>query len=76
MPYLGTNFAKKEDRLLECARILLEIGDYRKYCNIMVEIGHYDQALAIAPAVSLSFWRDIALRVAEIKGSSQLEEPA
>lgn len=32
MAYLGTNLAKKEERLLECARILLEMGDYRKYC--------------------------------------------
>ena len=65
MPYLGTSLAKKEERLLECGRILLEMGEYQKYCEIMMDIGYYDKAMAFAPAVSLKYWRDIALRIAE-----------
>jgi hypothetical protein len=37
----------------------------RSYCDIMVEIGEWDSALAAAPAVSLAFWRDLAAKRAE-----------
>ena len=29
MAYLGTEFARKEDRIYECARLLLQMGDYK-----------------------------------------------
>jgi hypothetical protein len=41
------------------------VGRIRSYCDIMVEIGEWDSALAAAPAVSLAFWRDLAAKRAE-----------
>lgn len=36
--FLGTRLAKKEDRLLECAKIYLKLGDVKQYCEIMISL--------------------------------------
>ncbi len=36
--YLGTALAKKEDRLAECARISLKLGDVKQYCETMISL--------------------------------------
>ena len=36
--YLGTALAKKEDRLAECAKIYLKLGDVKQYCEIMISL--------------------------------------
>lgn len=39
LAYLGTEFARKEERMAECAKLLLSIGDFKGYCEIMMEVG-------------------------------------
>lgn len=36
--YLGTALAKKEDRMAECARICLKLGDVRQFCETMISL--------------------------------------
>lgn len=54
---LGTSLAKKEDRLQEAARIMLKAGNFQEYCNIMICLDRYEDAIAVAPKVSLKFWQ-------------------
>jgi hypothetical protein len=35
---LGTTLSKKEDRLMEAAKIYLKLGDFKQYCNILIEL--------------------------------------
>ncbi len=34
--FLGTPLSKKEDRMAECAKIYLKLGDFKGYCEKMV----------------------------------------
>jgi len=36
--YLGTALAKKEDRLAECAKMYLKLGDIKQFCEIMISL--------------------------------------
>jgi len=56
MQYLGTNLAKKEDRLKEAARLMLKSGNIQAFCEIQLMLGNKHKALAYAPKVSLAFW--------------------
>jgi WD40 repeat protein len=56
---------KTADNLLEAALIHCKAGDMRSYCNIMIELGNWKEALALAPAVSLSFWKEICKKYSE-----------
>ena len=51
---------KKDVALRKAATLRLELGDFRSYCELMKEIGEWDAALAVAPAVSLEYWRRLA----------------
>ncbi len=65
----GTQFAKKEDRLAEAAKLHLRCGQFREFCEIQVKLGNFEQAMAFAPAVSIEFWQEIADKCA--KGKAQ-----
>jgi len=47
----------------------LRCGALRQYCDIMVKRGMWDHALAIAPAVSMDYWRTLIGRLAVISVS-------
>ncbi len=36
--FLGTSLTKKEDRMAECARIYLKLGDVKQFCEIMISL--------------------------------------
>ncbi len=36
--FLGTALSKKEDRAAECARLLLKLGNFKGYCEIMCSL--------------------------------------
>ena len=63
--FAGVKSMSKEESLRASADMYARVGRMRSYCDIMVEIGEWDIALAAAPAVSLSFWRDLAAKRAE-----------
>jgi WD repeat-containing protein 17 len=53
---LGTVLMKKVDRQIEAAKIFFKIGKYKRYCDIMMDIGEYQTALSFAPLVSMKYW--------------------
>ena len=59
MSMLGTALAKKEDRLKEAARLNLVSGNFQQYCEIQMQLGNYEDALAVAPKVSLKYWQKL-----------------
>jgi len=36
--FLGTSLAKKEDRLAECAKMYLSLGNFKAYCETMISL--------------------------------------
>jgi hypothetical protein len=62
MQLLNTQWAKKEDRLEEVAKISLSCGNIREFCEIHFELGNYAKAMAFAPGVSIEYWQELAER--------------
>eukprot|EP01039_Chlorochromonas_danica_P005867 gene5866-6460_t len=54
-----------EDNLLCAARLYAKLGDFTKYCTIMMDVGKWEAALAVAPAVSMDYWRYVAFMYAQ-----------
>ncbi|XP_059144021.1 WD repeat-containing protein 17-like [Physella acuta] len=55
----GIGAPSKEERLKEAARIHIKLGNIQRYCELMVELGKWERALAIAPAVSMKYWKKL-----------------
>ena len=53
MKLLGTALSKKEDRLMEAANLMLKSGNFQEYCEIQKELGNFEDAIAVAPKVSI-----------------------
>ncbi len=62
MQMYNTQFAKKEDRLREVAKIQLRSGQFREYCETLFEMGEFEKAMAFAPAVSIEYWQELSER--------------
>lgn len=54
---LGTALSKKEDRMKEAANLMLKSGNIQDYCEIQMQLGNYETAIATAPKVSLKYWK-------------------
>ncbi|KAK7201862.1 WD domain, G-beta repeat [Novymonas esmeraldas] len=54
--------AYKAERLLEAAEALLRVGKMEAYCDLLVEVGEWDRAIAASAAVSRAHWRSICQR--------------
>lgn len=63
-PALGVTAGKLEDRIKSAAELMLHAGNFEDYCEMMIQINNWDRAVAVAPAVSLDYWRDICSRAA------------
>ena len=64
--YLGTALAKKDDRLMECARMYLKLGDIKQYCEIMFTLGQWEKGIALAPCVSITYWKESVNRYKDV----------
>lgn len=53
-----------EENQLSAALAFMRMGEFAKYCAIMVELGKWEAALAIAPSVSLDYWRYLSFQYA------------
>ena len=51
--------AKVEGQLRQAALLCAKSGQMAKYCGIMVELGDWNAALALAPAVSMEYWQEL-----------------
>ena len=65
MSMLGTALAKKEDRMQEAARLNLTSGNFQQYCEIQMQLGCYEDAIAVAPKVSMKYWQKCLERFRE-----------
>ena len=65
MSMLGTALTKKEDRMMECAKIYLKLGQVKEYCEILISFNMWEKALAFAPYVNIDYWQTCALRHAQ-----------
>ncbi|CAE7937157.1 WDR17, partial [Symbiodinium sp. KB8] len=61
----GLSAQRRKERLAKAAELYARVGDTRKYCEILIELGKWDQAIAIAPSVSMEYWRELCRRNAE-----------
>eukprot|EP00744_Colponema_vietnamica_P006730 GILI01009756.1.p1 GENE.GILI01009756.1~~GILI01009756.1.p1 ORF type:complete len:798 (+),score=140.34 GILI01009756.1:2681-5074(+) len=52
-------------KLRKAADANLFINNIEAYCELLIEAGDWERALAAAPAVSASYWRQLCLRAAE-----------
>lgn len=71
----NTQFAKKEDRLQEAAKLYLRAGNFREYCETLIELGDFTKAMAFAPAVGIEYWQEVSERHAKhLENQGKLDE--
>jgi hypothetical protein len=56
----GIGGMKKEEQIRKAAEAYMVCGEVEKYCELMVELGEWERALAVAPGVSYAFWQDLS----------------
>ncbi len=57
--------SKVEDQLRSAAMIHARAGDFVEYCTIMVDLGDWTAALAMAPSVSMDYWKSLCQRYSQ-----------
>lgn len=58
----GIGSMSREARLREAAKIYIRLGNLQRYCELLVELGEWERAIAVAPGVSLEYWKSITKR--------------
>ena len=53
---------RKDERLERAAQLHLLTGNLRQYCEICIQRGMWDQALAMAPGVDANYWQELIQR--------------
>lgn len=76
MAFLGSALAKKEDRLMEAAKIHLKLGSIQKYCELQIKLGKWERALAFAPGFCMDYWQNVAQRYAQNLSLNEKEDAA
>ena len=54
----------RDEKLEKAALLFLQLGDLKQYCECMVSLGKYEAAIAVAPAVSMAYWKKLVGRYA------------
>jgi hypothetical protein len=54
--------SRGDNALREAAGCFLRAGALRRYCELMARLGEWDRALAVAPGVSMRYWRTLTQR--------------
>ncbi|XP_072040937.1 WD repeat-containing protein 17-like [Amphiura filiformis] len=63
---VGGGTRAREERLLrEAANLHIKLGQMQRYCELMVQVGEWEKALAVAPSVSMEYWKSLTARRAE-----------
>eukprot|EP00775_Hariotina_reticulata_P007969 gene7969-8167_t len=68
--------AKRDEVLLQASQLQLQAGNVEHCCELMVEVGDWDKAIALAPAVSQQYWCRLLQRHADFlskQGASSKE---
>lgn len=73
--FTGVGGARKEDQLKDAAKTYLRLGQIERHCEILVELGQWEKALAVAPGAGLGYWQALSLRYADhLDGLNKFEE--
>ncbi|XP_037569207.1 WD repeat-containing protein 17-like [Dermacentor silvarum] len=70
----GVGGPSREQSLQQAAQLYLSTGNLRKYCEILTELGAWNEALALAPGVSYQYWRHLAKRRCDLLVSEDRSE--
>lgn len=62
----GTGSAPVNEILQKAADLYLMNGNLEKYCELLVECGQWERAIAIAPAVSIEYWKNLCVKYAQL----------
>ncbi|KAK3740724.1 hypothetical protein RRG08_048968 [Elysia crispata] len=58
----GIGAPSREERLRQAAKLYIQLGNVQRYCELMVELGEWVKALALAPSVSMDYWKNLNSR--------------
>ncbi|KEG10302.1 hypothetical protein DQ04_03911010 [Trypanosoma grayi] len=61
----GAGEEYKKTRLIEAAEAMLQLGKVSEYCQLMVEAGEWESAIAAAPLVGRDLWRSLCMQAGE-----------
>nr|CAB3267685.1 WD repeat-containing protein 17 [Phallusia mammillata] len=61
----------KERSLMRSADLHLKLGNIRRHCEILVELGDWERAISLAPGVSISFWASLTEKYATVLESER-----
>ena len=62
--------------LRKAAMAYLKAGDFLKYCRILIELGDWLEAIAMAPCISQEFWEGLTLLYAKLLSSERSHSSA
>lgn len=71
---LGVGAIKREDRLHQAALLHMKLGNFRQYCELMVDLNQWERALAVAPGVSMDYWRKLCDRYTQKLSKEERED--
>ncbi|XP_071125109.1 WD repeat-containing protein 17-like [Mytilus edulis] len=60
----GIGAPTREEHLKESAKMHMQLGNIQRYCEVLVELGQWEKALAVSPGVSLEYWKSLTKRYA------------
>lgn len=69
----GDHSQKYEEQMRNSALMFARVGDFAKYCAIMIELNDWTAALAMAPSVSIDYWKQLCFKYAEHLSSQSSE---
>ena len=56
---------KRENIIKEAIDYSAKCGDWEKFCELSIEIGHWKEAIMASPHVSIAYWEEITKRYAD-----------
>ena len=70
VPHAGNLSERTINQMRRAAATHARVGDLKRYCQIMIDLGDYANALAMAPCVGLQYWQELAQQYATKLNSS------
>ena len=64
----------RELPLMRVAKLYLELGNMQRHCDLLVQLGQWERALALAPSVSLAYWSKLAIRYADMLRNDEADD--
>lgn len=64
---MGPGTVRKEAVMRSAARLHLELGNIDAYCQLMKALGHWEQAVAVAPAIGIEYWSRLIYEWAKVR---------